>query len=267
MSRSVQGNHGMHREPLSAWLTHGAGARMLHAEVDHVNALIAVTDGNYTLQMGHFGRALRLPPSGTCYRAVLEPETPAALLTLPESGDSNGMPLAITDPLALPISSSTIDLVLLPHILECINQPLSLLREIERILTDDGYMIICGFTPFSLFVLWRWWQRLRPTAPLPQQARFVSLHRLQQWLSSAGFKCVSIRRCCYRPPLASRAAFEQLRWLEHYAQRLQCPGAAVYCVLAHKRSLPLSPFLRRQRNKHHDLDLATAAGRCPASPH
>src|SRR5574340_1286547 len=50
----------------------------------------------------------------------------------------------------LPFASASLDLVLLPHVLEFTDHPHQILREAERVLIPDGQLIISGFNPFSL---------------------------------------------------------------------------------------------------------------------
>ena len=51
----------------------------------------------------------------------------------------------------LPIETNSIDLVLLPHILEFSSNPHQILREVQRVLMPEGHVIVCGFNPRSLW--------------------------------------------------------------------------------------------------------------------
>ena len=51
----------------------------------------------------------------------------------------------------LPIETNSIDLVLLPHILEFSSNPHQILREVQRVLMPEGQVIVCGFNPRSLW--------------------------------------------------------------------------------------------------------------------
>lgn len=51
----------------------------------------------------------------------------------------------------LPIQSSSMDLVILPHILEFSTNPHQILREVHRILIPEGHVVISGFNPLSLW--------------------------------------------------------------------------------------------------------------------
>ena len=51
----------------------------------------------------------------------------------------------------LPFASQSIDLVVLPHVLEFSKEPHQILREVERVLIPEGQVIICGFNPVSMW--------------------------------------------------------------------------------------------------------------------
>ena len=53
----------------------------------------------------------------------------------------------------LPIATQSIDLALLPHLLEFAEEPHALLREIDRVMMPEGRIIILGFNPWSLWGL------------------------------------------------------------------------------------------------------------------
>src|SRR5580698_7465077 len=43
----------------------------------------------------------------------------------------------------LPLASSSMDLVLMPHVLEFADDPHQILREVERVLMPEGHVVIC----------------------------------------------------------------------------------------------------------------------------
>lgn len=106
----------------------------------------------------------------------------------------------IAEPEALPISTDSIDLVVLEHQLEVARDPHHLLREIDRILIPEGYLLILGINPFSLI---RLQQKIRtmvgvdelPPSPLPTP---YSLARVRDWISVLGFDC--LETCYYHAP-------------------------------------------------------------------
>ena len=50
----------------------------------------------------------------------------------------------------LPFAANSIDLAVLPHVLEFHDNPHQILREVERILIPDGQLVITSFNPLSL---------------------------------------------------------------------------------------------------------------------
>ena len=53
----------------------------------------------------------------------------------------------------LPFATQSIDLALLPHVLEFAEEPHAILREVDRIMMPEGHIILVGFNPWSLWGL------------------------------------------------------------------------------------------------------------------
>ena len=71
----------------------------------------------------------------------------------------------VADPRHLPLASQSMDLVVLPHVLEFSEDPHQILREAERVLMSEGQIVIAGFNPLSLWGLKRRLGRKRPEYP------------------------------------------------------------------------------------------------------
>lgn len=81
---------------------------------------------------------------------------------------------------SLPIASSSVDVVILPHTLERIEERHQLLREVERILKPEGTLLIAGFHPLNFYRLCRF--RFAPWLVQTLAAR-----RLLDWLELLNF--------------------------------------------------------------------------------
>ncbi|MBS1146038.1 MAG: methyl-transferase [Proteobacteria bacterium] len=57
------------------------------------------------------------------------------------------------DPMFLPFENQSLDLLLLPHVLEFSSNPHQVLREAERVLRPEGRLVLAGFNPRSLWGL------------------------------------------------------------------------------------------------------------------
>jgi SAM-dependent methyltransferase len=133
----------------------------------------------------------------------------------------------------LPIATNSIDLALLPHVLEFAEEPHAVLREIDRVMMPEGRLIIVGFNPWSLW-------GLRSAAGFsrhehPWNGRFNSLLRVKDWLALLGFDVNAGRLCGYVPPIDNEAWRRRFRFMEPAGDRWWAIGGAVYMLQAIKR--------------------------------
>jgi len=133
----------------------------------------------------------------------------------------------------LPFASQTIDLLLLPHMLEFSAHPHQILREAERVLMPEGQIIISGYNPFSLWGLWRSLPYNRRA--YPWTGRFIGLSRLKDWLALLGFEVVGGRMCCYAPPLQNENWLRKFAFMEAAGDRWWALAGGVYFIQARKR--------------------------------
>src|SRR5690554_1708857 len=86
----------------------------------------------------------------------------------------------VADPENLPFDTQSIDLLVLPHVLECSSNPHQVLREAERVLMPEGRVVISGFNPWSLWGARERIPGIDPLLPIPAHNQ-VSLVRLKDW--------------------------------------------------------------------------------------
>ena len=133
----------------------------------------------------------------------------------------------------LPIATQSIDLALLPHVLEFAAEPHAVLREIDRVMMPEGRLIILGFNPWSL---WGLRSAMGPSRhEAPWNGKFVSLLRVKDWLALLGFEVSAGRLVCYVPPLSSERWLGRLSFMEPAGDRWWAVGGAVYMLQAIKR--------------------------------
>ncbi|HXZ96298.1 MAG TPA: class I SAM-dependent methyltransferase [Burkholderiales bacterium] len=147
--------------------------------------------------------------------------------------DRDGQVKVKADFLHLPFESNSIDLLLLPHVLEFSENPHQILREVERVLMPEGQLIICGFNPRSLWGLLRILGR--KSGECPWSGRFIALPRLKDWLALLGFEMVSGRLGCYVPPFKQEKWLYRFRFLEAAGDRWWAIAGGVYFLQAVKR--------------------------------
>ena len=210
-------------DPWSAWLATPAGRYLLAWEQDECDERVVNIFGFNALQCGtpqlqalqHNRMPLRC--------VVLDAEH------LSQIGAAGAASAVLTDQFeALPFASQSIDLLVLPHVLEFSGDPHQLLREAERVLRPEGRVLILGLNPFSLWgarhMLAGWFFKAR----LPANARMISLSRLRDWLScsrsrSSGSVSAATGRC-----RAARRVRDAVHFSKAWA--IACGRCAERCI-------------------------------------
>ncbi|MDD4930299.1 MAG: methyltransferase domain-containing protein [Gallionella sp.] len=145
----------------------------------------------------------------------------------------------------LPFATGSLDLVLLPHVLEFSAQPHLILREIERVLMPEGSLVISGFNPHSLWGLHR---ALTRGQGYPWAGHFIALSRIKDWLSLLGFEVVGGRFAAYAPPFQQRKWLERVDFIEAAGDRWWAVSGGVYFLHAVKR-VPGMRLIKPRWNK------------------
>lgn len=138
-----------------------------------------------------------------------------------------------SDPCHLPFANSSVDLVVLPHVLEFDDNPHQILREVERVLVPEGSVVVTGFNPFSL------WGARRKLSYRPDQApwrgRYISVPRLRDWFALLGFETRGGAFGCYAPPVSQEKWLHRSGFMELAGDRWWPIAGAVYVIQAIKR--------------------------------
>jgi SAM-dependent methyltransferase len=135
----------------------------------------------------------------------------------------------------LPFATHSIDLVVMPHILEFASDPHQVLREVERVLVPEGHVVITGFNPASLWGLRQFGARLGASPFLPREGRFIALPRVKDWLKLLSFDFARGRFGCYAPSARSATWLNRWRFMEKAGDRWWPVFGAVYLLTAVKR--------------------------------
>jgi len=133
----------------------------------------------------------------------------------------------------LPLATHSIDMVLMPHVLEFAAEPHAILREVDRVMMPEGRLVIVGFNPWSLWGMRSalGYSRNEP----PWNGRFVSLLRVKDWLALLGFEVSAGRLIGYAPPFDTEKWRRRFAFMEPAGDRWWAVGGAVYMLQAIKR--------------------------------
>jgi SAM-dependent methyltransferase len=209
------------------WLASPLGSALLEAEQRLLADALADVFGFELLQIGIWGDDGSLCSGArTQHRRLIAPR-------------AMGPRAVRADFAALPIATASVEAVLLPHTLEYAPQPHDLLREVERILTGEGHLIVCGFNPLGPWGL----RHLVSHGRFPSTGeRMLSERRLCDWLRLLGLEVTDSRPYLFAPPWNRLFTARTSRWLEQHAARFASPLSAAYLVKARKRVRAVTPI-------------------------
>ena len=205
------------QDSYSEWWTTPLGDYLLAREQAYFDDTVADVFGFYALQLGQvaqdFLTASRIP-----LKCRLAPAGDVALRA---------------DFHELPIAGNSVDLLVLPHVLEFSLVPHQILREVHRVLMPEGHVVISGFNPRSLWGLRRLFNRHRDA--FPWCGRFIHLPRLKDWLALLGLEIAAGKMTCYVPPCSQEKWIQRFRLVDVAGDRWWPIAGGVYFLHAIKR--------------------------------
>ncbi|RJG01502.1 class I SAM-dependent methyltransferase [Noviherbaspirillum sedimenti] len=213
---------------LGSWLQTPLGSYVRAWEQTRLDALTSDIFGFNALQVGM--------PQIDALRANRMPNKWLSDIRVPVDGDEARPPVVVVHDFAeLPFASQSLDLVILPHVLEFATEPHQVLREVERVLIPEGQVIICGFNPASMWGARQVTGRLSGANFLPQHAEFISMPRIKDWMKLLDLGVNRGYFGCYAPPFRREKWLNRFSFMEAAGERWWPYLGAVYMVQAIKR--------------------------------
>lgn len=203
----------------NAWLLSAQAQHVLDWEQQKIDGMVGDIFGFNAVQLGW--------PLYPALRASRISQRLVAGVALPQ-----GSPVQVCcNADELPFANASIDLLLLPHVLEFSSFAPAILRESERVLIGEGHLILTGFNPLSGWGLKRRFDRSRR---FPWRSPFLSPWRVRHWLEVLGFELGKTHYGCYLPFADS---LPQGLWqaLENIGRHLMPFAGGVYLIHAVKR--------------------------------
>lgn len=159
------------------------------------------------------------------------------------------------DPLHLPFAAKSVDACLLAHTLPWCPDPHRLMQEVDRVLIDDGWLIISGFNPVSLLGMGKMIPVVRRSPSV--KSRMFTLMRQMDWLSLLNFEVMHYSR------------FHVLPWTKQGGKLLSTHLPALGCmqlIVARKRTIPLTPTAMKMRRSKSQVRQTVGATRQTRQP-
>ena len=224
---------------LGSWLEQPAGSYVRAWEEAQFKRLTADIFGFHALQIGlpqiHALAASRMP-----HQWQTDSVMPAPNVL------SKNQVVLVHDFRELPFETQSIDLVILPHVLEFAEEPHQILREVDRILIPEGRVIISGLNRASLWGA----RQMIGRSFLPKEGEFISAHRLKDWLKLLSMEVSQTSFGCYAMPVNNEQWLSNSGMVEKLGKRWWPYFGAVYMFEAIKRVRGMhlvGPALQRKK--------------------
>ncbi|MFV2060987.1 MAG: class I SAM-dependent methyltransferase [Gammaproteobacteria bacterium] len=228
---------------LLKWYKTTLGASFEQEEKASLDRNLKNLFGYYLLQIEKPGNLDWHDKSRISHCFIMEQNTPSDS-SITENGNLKSV---IGSALELPIQSTSVDVLVLPHQLEFSTEPHEVLREAERILIPEGHVILLSFNPFSVWTLFRWllmWKH-----DTPWRGRFFSKTRVKDWLALLGFDIVQCESYFYRPPSQHENFMAKIKFLERIGKRFWPSLGGGYIIVAKKRVITLTQIRPRWKTR------------------
>jgi len=229
----------------TTWLKTTKGAALMAQEHQQLALLMPKAFGHYSVYLGL---------NAKLSSSLTSPIKTAISLTATSELDGD----AVMDPHQLPLATEAIDLLVLQHVLDMSNNPHQVLREVARVMTSGGRLIITGLNPYSFWGLWR---QLRLKKGVPWRANFLSQRRLKDWLRLLSFDDFEIKPVYHYCPDKWQA-----KPLLKYIMNPCCTGYVLLAVKQETRVHLVKPKWRTQVMKP-KFGLATIARQPSCNKH
>lgn len=206
--------------PLENWQQLPNGEKLQRQTQQQIDKYLPHNFGYHLLKLGRLSCMLDTTSSSIRHQ-----------VSCAASGENIGL---FADLHQLPLQDSSIDICILAHELNFSNDPHQLLREIDRVLTLDGTLIISGYNPLSLFGL----RSLLKPKHLKKTRLFLP-SRIIDWLYLLGFE-VKQKECSNF--LTNENNCTSPSYFEKFGQSYTPLFCSTYFIVAKKQSTLITPI-------------------------
>lgn len=206
---------------LESWYATDRGQYLLAHTRELLQPPLETAFGYHILQIGPVRGASLIEGSRINHHIHASNRTGTAIGLLCEGGE-------------LPLESDSVDVVVAHHCLEFDDNPHQVLREIQRVLTPQGQLMLVGFNPFSLRGINIGCRRLWRSSPWNRHQP-VSEARLTDWLHLLGCEVQDTSWLYTIPPVGKGRFRRALERCDAWCNTHRLPLGGVYVVHAIKQ--------------------------------
>jgi SAM-dependent methyltransferase len=167
----------MKRNFLFAWYQTPRGKLLKELEADYLQRSITVSCQQIILQIGGLGWEDEFVDC-TLYKNY-------TVLDAKNLGHDGARKIQ-AKAYCLPLQSDSVDMIIMPHLLEFDAHRFQTIREVERVLKPEGLLIVLNFNPWSIWVRYQYlWDKKMADS---WGGHFISRSRILDWLKLLNFE-------------------------------------------------------------------------------
>ena len=167
----------MKRDFLFAWYQTPRGKLLKELEADYIQKSITVSCQQTILQVGGLGWENEFIDC-TLYKNY-------TIIDVKGLGCNEARKIQAKAH-SLPLQSDSIDMIIIPHLLEFDTHRFQTMREIERVLKPEGLLLMLNFNPWSIWVRYQYlWDKKMADS---WGGHFISRSRVLDWLKLLNFE-------------------------------------------------------------------------------
>lgn len=211
---------------LQDWFQTPLGQLLAQSERELLDRHLDCRAGAHLLQIGGFGAGQKVLRANTSRQWLVD-------------APDNGPVDCLLNPEHLPFQSDSMDIVILVHSLEFSDNPHRVLREADRVLAPEGYLLVLSF---NLFSLWGLAHALPGVARrgAPWSGQYFSSRRIRDWLKLLDMEIHAVEHAYFRPPVNKARLQERLAGAERWGGRIMPWFGAVHLTVAQKHVVGLT---------------------------
>lgn len=243
-----------HLAGIRRWFGSPLGEQVLQTETAILEQLLTSLFGYHLLEVSVQNKSLsEASPIQHKFRLGITSEDDSQFLAKPND---------------LPLEDDSVDVAVLHHMLDFVDDPQEILRELSRTVRPMGHLVIVGFNPFSLWGLCKPFAGLRnPLSGLRKQApwngRFIRPDRLMDWMNLLNFRIDRANYGVYGLPRAAED-WKKPDYSKGLSRNANWPVGGVYIIVARKHvgtMTPIRPVWKPQQKAFGQLSVVRSANR------
>tara|TARA_B100001029_G_scaffold151317_1_gene133768 strand:+ start:73 stop:801 length:729 start_codon:yes stop_codon:yes gene_type:complete len=199
--------------------------------IDHISEIKKIIPGKHVLFIGL-----------SEFRKKFESSKYVSFIAIDEFVSSDN----ITEAKKLPFEDNSHDVIIIIHALDYTENPYELVREIDRIGTDDVKISIVGFNKFSL------WGAMKPMmnkTATPWLLNFHSLYSVKEWFKLLGYQSL-YKDTSFFLPIISKNITKYLSKMVLLQKFIGSNLGGIYFLVFNKNVIPLTPVKLKFKGKY-----------------